>query len=278
MAANPWHPRVVPFLFYVAALPVVEWGRSFSPWLYPALYLVQCLVVAALLYRYRKLLPELTLSWHWSAIPSGVLALVLWIALGLGMVWLAPPWFAPTMTVEGQPTPHFFQEMGAVSAGLMWTALGLRLLGMSLVVPMFEELFVRSLCLRSFHRVRATGAGVVQILHDLPLVGDWLAGSDLASRADRHGAVFGKEFSRTPVGALTVFGVTASTLIFMVHHVPRDWPGCIAVGVLWCLHVWFTNRPGSSRKLGLGPVIWAHGITNALLWAYTLIANDWQFL
>jgi hypothetical protein len=37
-----------------------------------------------------------------------------------------------------------------------------------------------------------------------------------------------------------------------------------------------TNRGG--RQMGLGPVIWAHGLTNAALWGYTLYTGDWRFL
>ena len=33
-----------------------------------------------------------------------------------------------------------------------------------------------------------------------------------------------------------------------------------------------------TRAKGLGPVCWAHGITNALLWGYTVYYGNWQFL
>jgi hypothetical protein len=34
----------------------------------------------------------------------------------------------------------------------------------------------------------------------------------------------------------------------------------------------------ASGRLGLGPIIWSHGLTNALLWLYTLTSDDWRFL
>jgi len=46
--------------------------------------------------------------------------------------------------------------------------------------------------------------------------------------------------------------------------------------LVWCALVWWTNR--GSHRLGLGPVIWSHAITNALLWGYTIWSGDWQFI
>ena len=90
--------------------------------------------------------------------------------------------------------------------------------------------------------------------------------------------MFTKQFYETPLGKVSVFGIAASTFIFMLNHVPRDYVGCIMCGVLWCLMVKWTNGESRKRKLGLGPVIWSHGLTNALLWWYTIASGDWQFL
>ena len=46
----------------------------------------------------------------------------------------------------------------------------------------------------------------------------------------------------------------------------------VVCGVAYCLLLMVT------RKKGLGPVIWAHGITNALLWVYTIQTDVWRFL
>jgi len=84
--------------------------------------------------------------------------------------------------------------------------------------------------------------------------------------------MFTREFNRTPFGVLSVFGVIASTFVFMLSHFPRDWPGIWVCGVAYCLLL------AATRHKGLGPVVWAHGITNALLWVYTLNTGNWQFL
>ena len=44
--------------------------------------------------------------------------------------------------------------------------------------------------------------------------------------------------------------------------------------------VWVTNRESlpEGKRLGLGPVVWSHGLVNAGLWAYTYYTDDWQFL
>lgn len=287
MASHPWHPRVIPFVVYILFLAVIGGIRPHAPVLYPFLYALQCGVVLWLLWRYRALLPELTLKAHWLALPVGVMVAGAWVwlgqlvthwdhvrGLGLGAFtrdlarWVIDPstgraWVGPDNDA------HYFLKL---EPAVRWPSLGLRLLGMSIVVPLFEELFIRSLLLRSFHSFRRTAIGVIQVIQDFPVVGEWMMRSSLAKRAGRHAPVFGAEFTQTPLGRLSVFGFAASTLVFMVHHVPRDWMGCVVCGGAYCVLLALTARRG------LGPVVWAHGITNALLWAYTLHTGDWQFL
>lgn len=271
MARNPWHPRVTPFLVYIAFLPLISLGRSWSLTTYPLLYALQTGLVAWLLWRYRRLLPELTLRFHWLAVPVGVGVIAAWIALGEVMIALSPSWFGP----EGQP--HYFEQMRQQSAGLYWLSLVLRLLGMSLLVPLFEELFVRSACLRGLHSARKTGVAMVQLLEDVPLVGEWVMESKLGKRFADHPPMFTQQLTQQPLGALTAFGVTASTLVFMVNHVMRDWPGAIVCGLAWCALVGWTNRAGK-RPLGLGPVVWSHAVANACLWAWCVWYGDWKWM
>lgn len=262
-AENPWHPRFLPFLAYVGLLPLIGALRDRWPATYPVAYTLQCALVIWLLWRFRHLLPELTLSFHWLAVPVGVFVAGAWIWLGQWMVDTYPARFA-----DQQPY-NFFEQMGTTVG---WAAFSLRLAGMAIVVPLFEELFIRSLILRSLHRFKTTAIGTVQIIQDLPLLGEWVMHTSLGHRADRHPPVFGPQFLRTPLGALSVFGVTASTLVFTAHHTTRDWPGCVVCAVAYCLLL------AATRHKGLGPTCWAHGITNALLWGYTLYTGDWQFL
>ncbi|MBI1336708.1 MAG: hypothetical protein GC164_07080 [Phycisphaera sp.] len=272
MAGHPAHPRFGIFFFYLAFLPIVQFGQSWHDILYPVLYTTQCVLTAALLYRYRRLLPELNWKLDTLAIPVGVLVIVAWVALGMGMVRLFPETFGY------DNSEHYFATM---TGPVRYVSLGLRLLGMSIVVPMVEEMFVRSLLLRMFHRFRAVGIGLMQLLQDLPLVGEYLMHTQLAQRADRHQRVFEKAFNNTPMGALSFSGVTLSTMVFMSHHAPRDWPGALVCGLAWCFLVWWSNPRRLKRgkqPMGLGPVIWSHAVANAVLWAYCVYTGDWQFM
>lgn len=263
MTSHPWHPRVVPFFVYVGMLPLIAGLRDQWPITYPFTYTFQCGLVIWLLWRYRRLLPELTLSFHWAAVPTGLVVAYAWIEMGSWMARTAPDQFA-----VDDPT-NLVKQVGPTAG---WVAMGLRLLGMSLVVPLFEELFIRSLLLRSFHRFKQVTLGVVQILLDVPLIGDKLFDTRLGNAANDTGHIFGPEFHRNQLGWLSVTGFVVSTAVFTIHHTPRDWPGCVACALAYCLLLRATSHKG------LGPVCWAHGITNASLWAYTLYSDDWQFL
>lgn len=276
MALSPWHPRLVPFALYIFALPMISFASDLTLYAYPVGYAIQCGLVAWLLWRYRKLTPELTIRFHWLAIPTGIGLLFAWVGLGYltnGLTGGATGALAsnlghaePTMMEQMRPTPWLF-----------WTSMVLRLVGMSLVVPLFEELFTRSLILRAFHHVKPSMTGFVQFAHDLPMVGDYIMHTRIGQRAAAKQPMFTEQLNATRVGDLTFFAVFFSTLVFMVNHMPRDYLGCIACGVVWCLLLGWTNRK-SKPALGLGPIVWSHGITNAALWVWTLTTNDWQFL
>ena len=268
MAANPWHVRLTPFMAYLLLMMLTGALRdSVSPWLFPPAYALQCGVVVWLLWRYRALLPELNLKFHWTAVPAGLFVLVMWIVLGDAMMAAFP-------SMAGES--FLYLDPGQMHPALGWTSMVLRLVGMSLVVPLFEELWTRSLLLRSLHSPRQTAIGLVNLAQDMPILDDLIGDTKLARRAGRHHGVFARMFEQTPLGQLSWFGIAASTFVFMLAHVPRDWPGCVVCGVTYCLVVGYTNR-GGLRK-GLGPAIWAHAITNAALWAYSIAFNDWHYL
>lgn len=295
MGEHPWHPRFTPFFVYILLLVGVGLLKDLDARLYPVGYAVQCLLVGGLLWRYRKLLPELTLSFHWLAIPVGVFVAVAWIWLGMCVAewdslrkvgfatftsdlfsWAADPQSVgdDVRTRFTDAEGDFFEPVsdGGMGVTIGWTAFSLRLLGMSLLVPLFEELFIRSLMLRSFNNARQTGKVFFGVLQDTPLIGERLMTSKWGQRHAGEDVSVGDEFEKTPLGQLTVFGVIASTMVFMISHVPRDWPGIWVCGVAYCLLL------AATRAKGLGPVVWAHGVTNALLWVYTLQTGDWRFL
>lgn len=262
MNDQPMLARALPYLVYVLLLSGVAAAVSWQVWTYPILYFLQCLLVAWLLWRYRGLTPELTISFHWLAVPVGVLVAVIWVALGRMMIHLWPDQFAAT-------EPHIFEKM---TPQVKWISLSLRVLGMSLLVPLFEELFIRSLLLRALHDAKKTAAGIVHMACDLPGIGDHLMQTRLAAWAEQYENVFQDQFHNTPLGKLSLFGVMASTILFTLGHGMRDWPGAIVCGVLYCLLL------AATRHKGLGPVVWAHGITNFLLFIYCMHTQDWQFL
>ncbi len=317
MASNPWHPRVVPFFCWILFLAAAGFLPESLAALQPGIYLVQCVATVWLMWRYRHLTPELTVRFHWLAVPTAVVLVVAWIVLGyatageLGWRWervwrgewaagtgpnfpyeelgRGPNRFGPELNVEGVVPLHGVQELTAATPWLGWTSMVLRLLGMSLIVPLFEEMFIRSAMLRGLHRARPTWRGLVQFASDVPVVGDTIAGWPAVRAANAQPPALTAQLERTPVGHLTVFAVVASTVVFMASHLPRDWPGCVACGVVWCGLLWWTNRPRAARgetwdtmpaggRMGLGPIVWSHGLTNALLWGYTLASGDWRFL
>ena len=320
MADSPWHARVIPFFVYIVLLTVLMFLPEAAAPLKPFIYTAQCGVVVWLLWRYRKLTPELTASFHWLAVPTGVGLLVAWVVLGyamggeLGHRWATltqgdwigafgpypydtlgqePNRFGPALNAELQPEPHELQALTAEHPVIGWLGMGLRLLGMSLVVPFFEELFIRSGMLRGLQNARPTFRGLAQFATDLPVIGEPLERSAWGKKLTAEPPALAGQLRDTPVGAITFFAIVASTIVFMLSHGMRDWPGCIACGVVWCWLVWWTNRPrkklgetwasitaesGGRGRCGLGPVIWSHGITNALLWGYTVAFGDWRFL
>ena len=157
--------------------------------------------------------------------------------------------------------------------------------------------------LRGLQRWGPTRTGLLQLLSDLPGIGELIEQRPSVAEANQQPPALTWQLLNTPVGAAAAFGVIASTVVFTASHLPRDWPGCVACGLVWCWLVWATNKgtgnreqeagsyagseersdegPGSPtapRNLGLGPVIWSHALVNALLWGYTLWSGDWQFL
>ncbi len=285
MGDGPWMVRLAPLLLWVGCMMVVGMARDWDVRTLPYLYTVQCLLTGGMLWRYRRLLPEVTLWFHWSVVPSAVFLTVAWIILGWWVGGELPVRWEALMegnlrlgALDGEAELHYFETMRGAYPWTFTAAMGLRLLGMALIVPFIEEVFNRSFCLRAMHSMRKTGVAVLQVVHDLPGIGEWLMDKPAVKRAALQEPMFTQQFNETALGAVSVFGVVASTLVFMLNHMPRDWMGAIVCGVLWCLMVKWTNREGRKRKLGLGPVIWSHGLTNALLWGYTLYSGDWQFL
>lgn len=221
----------------------------------------QCALAVWVVWHHRKLLPEMTLTFDWLVVPVGIFGAWAWIKLGLLVAGTWPGAFG-----HGGHT-----AFDGMSAGVRWLSLSLRLAGMCVVVPIVEELFFRSLVLRSCTRAGATMAGMWRWIRDVFLGGR--PGEDDESEE----TPFERSFRQTALGRLGVFSVAFMIVIWAVTcHFPRDWPGTVACGLLYCVVLWATNA--SPRPCGLGPVIWAHGITNGALWVYTIYTTDWRFI
>jgi len=267
MAASPWHPRITPFMAYLVLLIPTGFMRDeVAAWWFPAFYALQCAVPAWLMWRYRKLLPELNLKFHWIAVPAGLFIAVIWVVLAEGMMDI----FQNREAMEG------YRYLDEMPPALGWTSMVLRLLGMSIVVPLFEELWTRSLLLRAFHSPKWTKVGLINLAQDMPILDDMISEKKWAREAAKHQGIFTRMFEQTPLGQLSMFAVLASSVVFMLAHHWRDWPGCLVCGIVFCLVVGYTNR--GKLRMGLGPAVWAHGITNAALWIYTLQSGQWYYL
>lgn len=308
MAQNPWHPRATPFFVYMIGLLVGQlayagaFGMPELPMLIPVIYTLQVAIVAALLWRYRKLLPELNIKFHWLAVPTGVGLCFAWVYLGYASNWAAHQltglagvgdvvaWLVPThdqLPGNTSDKHSFTDNRAALGDAWYWSTMSLRLLGMSIVVPLFEELWVRSAVLRGAFTAGKTKVAFIQLASDLPAIGEWVSGTKAGQAAAKAPAMFTVQLKENAVGRISLFAVVFSTLVFMLAHARRDYMGCIACGVVWCLLVWWTNRPKQGEtwadqpaggRYGLGPIVWSHGITNAALWLWTIQTGDWQFL
>ena len=266
----------MPFALYMIFLMIVLFAQDLSPYSYAPLKLAQFAIVIYFIWRWRKLTPELSWKFHWLAIPSSVLLFVAWIVLH----WLSVGVFDLRMDALEQGR---FISLGAGSdrpawadkslgPTVFWLASIAHLPSMLIAVPMVEEMFNRSLILRACHRPRQTAIGLLQVVVDLPVIGEWLIQTKLGGWVSSHGSVFSPEFERTGLGRLSMFGVAASTLAYMSVHHPADWAGCVLCGIVWCLLL------AATRRNGLGPVIWSHALTNGLLWTYVIVCQDWMFL
>ena len=308
MEENPWHPRATPFFVYMIGLLIggLIYDGSFGlpevPVLIPVIYTTQVGIVVFLLWRYRRLLPELNIKFHWLAVPTGVGLMFAWVYLGYASNWLAGQlvgvpglgdvmaWLVPTHeqlpgnTSDSHP---FTDNKAALGEGWYWTTMSLRLLGMSIAVPLFEELWVRSAVLRGAFSAGKTKTAFLQLGSDLPVIGEWVSSTKAGQLAAKQPPMFTQQLIEHRVGQISLFAIVFSTFVFMLAHQRRDYLGCIACGVVWCWLVWWTNKPKQGEawadqpaggRYGLGPIVWSHGITNAALWAWTLATNDWQFL
>lgn len=261
-AEHVWHPRAGPWFAYMVLLALTVAARDHLPESYGLLKVVQLALICGLIWRWRKLVPELTWRFHWLAVPVAIFLAMAWIWLNEQMIEVMKPDLPKSM----------FEKLHEDKVFYFWLAAIGHLLAMAIAVPMIEETFNRSLMLRSLHRPRQTATGLIQFLCDVPVLGDWLIHTRIGTRAAQADPMFAKQFEQIPLGQLSFFGVIASSIVFMLVHQRHDWPGAFLCGVVWCLMLRFT------REKGLGPVIWSHALTNVLLWGYVIKSEIWHLM
>ncbi len=121
-------PYLVPFVAFL----VFTYAGSMFNGTY-IFYPIKTLIVAALLFYYRKAYNEITLKFSWLAILVGIAVFIIWV--------VPEGWYPQIGSSEFNPYAY----------GKGWLAFMLilfRLLGAVIVVPIFEELFWRSFLLR----------------------------------------------------------------------------------------------------------------------------------
>ncbi|WP_337177740.1 CAAX prenyl protease-related protein [Paludisphaera sp.] len=132
-------PYVAPMFAYVA-LSSLEGYLPSTGW-YPAAYAVKAAIVAAIMWHYRS-------TWRDLRPMPGVLDLVLAVATGLVVVamWVGLDGLYPDLPFMGGARQAF--DPNELGTGGKWAFIGVRMIGLVLLVPVFEELFWRSFLIR----------------------------------------------------------------------------------------------------------------------------------
>lgn len=131
---SPVGGRAIPFIVF--ALLTVAQGTRGGLWPF-ALYLAKVIAGAVLIGMTWRRVEEMRWRWSWEAVVVGVVVFGLWVGLDPYL----PRW--QRVGAEWNPVAAF--GAGSVLAVGFMT---MRVVGMSLVVPMIEEVFYRSLLYR----------------------------------------------------------------------------------------------------------------------------------
>jgi len=213
-----WVPYVAPYVLFGVLTELGARVPGFLPASYP---LKTVLVAGAVIYFWRKGgYPELELR------PS-LLGLVVGAA-GFAL-WVLPEGPLAALPKLGESS---FDPRGAGEA-LVLPLLAVRIAGAVLVVPVFEELFLRSFLLRFLDAIRE----------------------------DRD------DFREIPLGRYRFFSLLGVAVFMAITHHRWLRGGLYSILVTLLLY----------REKRLGPVIWAHAVTNLLLAAWVVGTGAWHF-
>lgn len=140
--SSPTLVRVVPFFLFVGLTFFQDrLGEHARYWI----YFWKTVAGAAMLVVIWRHVDELEWRISWAAIVVGIAVFVMWVGLDEVMAGLhLPPWHR----LKGPPTAWNPNETFGVSSSLAMIFIITRILGSTLVVPPFEEMFYRSFVYR----------------------------------------------------------------------------------------------------------------------------------
>jgi len=218
-------PYGIPYFAYVG---IASLGQGRIP--VESTYILKIIIVPLLLYwAWKWYVPVIGPKKPWGSVFHGIVfglaGLVCWCLL-----------MAPFIDVIKEP----------------WSGLGffLRLFSASLIVPVFEELFIRGYIFR------------VALQWDENRRNNKLA-SSINETLD-HDSI-----NDVKPGAWSLAAIGISTIAFAAGHLPVEWPAAVAYSVLMCI-LWIIRKDLLSCMV-------AHGVTNLGLGLYVYFTGQWGF-
>jgi CAAX prenyl protease-like protein len=145
---SPALARAIPFVVFLVLTYAQGWfGENGRYWI----YLAKSLVGAWMLWQLRDVITEMKWAWSWEALIIGVLVFVMWIGLDPYYPGQDELWHRLGLGKDPAEKPvELWNPIAAYGAGsvLAWFFIVVRIAGSSVVVPLLEEVFYRSLLYR----------------------------------------------------------------------------------------------------------------------------------
>ena len=134
LKASPLLARVLPFVVF---LVLTSCQGSLGPESHFWIYLAKCVVGAWMIWVTWPLVSEMRWRISFEALLAGTLVFILWVALDVPYTKFSQP----------DDSWNLQKQFGAASV-MVWVFAGVRIAGSTLLVPMLEEVFYRSLLYR----------------------------------------------------------------------------------------------------------------------------------
>jgi CAAX protease family protein len=212
-------PYLGPYLLFLVITAVAGEISGFTTISYPVRL---ALVTAALIYFWRAGdYPELDFKPSWLGIAAGFAGFAMWVLPE------QPLGFLPKLG-----SPSTFNPYGAGGDWFL-PIVACRIVEATLMVPVFEELFLRSFLHRYIDALKTDDEDIRKI----------------------------------PIGRYRLVPFLVVVLTMAVTH--HRWLRGGLYSALMCFVLY--------REKRMGPVIWAHAITNLALWIYVLQTGEWYF-